>query len=109
MMIYLLNLKENKKLINVLSLHNYSFMHIETEMCRINELSGSKAGLTVHKESLILIEGYNLDVLLKLLKDSEIKCDYKAIVTEYNRKWTVFELMNKLYMEKKEFEEKRNV
>ena len=29
MMIYLLNLKENKKLINVLSLHNYSFMHIE--------------------------------------------------------------------------------
>ena len=48
MMIYLLNLKENKKLINVLSLHNYSFMHIENEMCRINELSGSKAGLTVH-------------------------------------------------------------
>ena len=109
MMIYLLNLKENKKLINVLSLHNYSSMHIENEMCRINELSGSKAGLTVHKESLILIEGYNLDVLLKLLKDSEIKCDYKAIVTEYNRNWTVFELMNKLYMEKKEFEEKRNV
>ena len=109
MMIYLLNLKENKKLINVLSLHNYSFMQIENEMCRINELSGSKAGLTVHKEILILIEGYNLDVLLKLLKDSEIKCDYKAIVTEYNRKWTVFELMNKLYMEKKEFEEKRNV
>ena len=109
MMIYLLNLKENKKLINVLSLHNYSFMHIENEMCSINELSGSKAGLTVHKESLILIEGYNLDVLLKLLKDSEIKCDYKAVVTEYNRKWTVFELMNKLYMEKKEFEEKRNV
>ena len=84
-------------------------MHIENEMCRINELSENKAGLTVHKESLILIEGYNLDVLLKLLKDSEIKCDYKAIVTEYNRKWTVFELMNKLYMEKKEFEEKRNV
>ena len=109
MMIYLLNLKENKKLINVLSLHNYSFMHIENEMCIINELSEGKTGLTVHKESLILIEGYNLDVLLKLLKDSEIKCDYKAIVTEYNRKWTVFELMNKLYMEKKEFEEKRNV
>lgn len=109
MMIYLLNLKENKKLINVLSLHNYSFVHIENEMCRINELSENKAGLTVHKESLILIEGYNLDVLLKLLKDSEIKCDYKAVVTECNRKWTVFELMNKLYMEKKEFEEKRNV
>ncbi|MGN1405003.1 MAG: DUF3783 domain-containing protein [Erysipelotrichaceae bacterium] len=109
MMIYLLNLQDNKKLINVLGLHNYSFMHIKDEMCRIEKLSESRNGLIMHRESLILIDGYDLDVLLKLLKDNEIVSDYKAIVTRHNLKWTVFELMNELYREKMSFQKKRNV
>lgn len=108
-MIYLLNLKNNQKLINLLSMHNYSFMHIENEMCPVEMLNESKRGLILHKESLMLIDGYNLDILLKLLKDNQIVCDYKAIVTEYNRKWTIFELMNELYKEKLSFQKKGNV
>lgn len=109
MMIYLMNLKDNKKLINLLAVHNYSFRHIENELSLVGRLEEACSGLIVHKESLILIDGYELDPLLKLLRDNQISCDYKAVMTEYNRRWTVFELMNELCMEKLKFMEKRNV
>ena len=41
-----------------------------------------------------------LDVVLKLLKDNNCNCDFKAVVTKYNKTWTLFKLLNELNLEK---------
>ena len=46
-------------------------------------------------QSMIVMDGFTekrLDMLLKLLRDREVKLDYKAVVTPFNKKWNVLQL-----------------
>lgn len=46
-------------------------------------------------ESMIVMEGFTekrLDKLLRALRDGEVRVDYKAVVTPFNKKWNVLQL-----------------
>lgn len=54
-------------------------------------------------ESMIVLDGFTdtkLDRLLKALRDGAVKLDYKAVVTPFNRKWSVLQLYLEMEREK---------
>lgn len=102
--IFLFNIS-NQKLINLLNDNHYDYDFINNEMLKIEDIINGKKDKEVilHKCNLLLFFEFtdkDLDLILKLLKDNNITCDFKAIVTKYNVSWTVFKLLNELNLEK---------
>ena len=102
--IYLFNIEEYK-LLNLLKTYNYDFGFVTNEMLKIEDILEGKQDKEVilHKCSLIMFNDFDnneLDVVLKLLKDNNCNCDFKAVVTKYNKTWTLFKLLNELNLEK---------
>ena len=102
--IFLFNLNDHK-LINLLKLHNYEYDFITNEMLKLEDILNGKKDKEVilHKCSLMLFNDFDnmeLDAILKLLKDNELSCDFKAVVTKHNLSWSIFQLLNELSLEK---------
>lgn len=65
--------------------------------------SAASSGMTSASESLLVICGLadkRVDKLLFELRKSDVKLNYKAILTPTNRKWTVSQLLLEMHREK---------
>lgn len=81
---------------------------------RLNDPIGAIAGLTGFRPSLVPFAGEapeeefmllcnlanaQVDALLSAMKEAELKIDHKAMVTKFNKQWTVADLMTEIRAE----------
>jgi len=111
--------EERKKLKAITSQLKIQLIEVEKEAYRqiIEDLLEKKRNPLVEKykgnqvtESLIVMEGFTekrLDFLLKKIRETGLRLDYKAVATPVNKKWSVLNLY--LEMERERNAYRRNI